>query len=723
MPPLDVEALRRNLAAAAAVSRSYEQGLTSTLLAARPEWRQAAATGVPALPSPLPEEEGEGRGVRASSSTVTEEQVEAMLARSPLGAKLGRWISVGQGTQAAVRLNWVASLMAVVILWGFAIACIVSEQAADDFAQGKTWVTQNWTWLYIATQNVWCVFLVYLALSRFGHVKLGADDEAPRFNDFTWFSMLFTCGVAVGLYVFGVQEPLYYYRTRSDQLAYSSVPEKTNVDTDAQRAQQAIFMACFHWGVHGWAPYILLALLVGVVSFRWGLPMTIRACFYPLIGDHALGLVGDLIDALSISTTTFGVCTSLGLGVKQLATGLQFLRDIGCSAEDNCVAAGGIWDLTKHGADNCFCDTGVPGATALWGDAACTIQNVPLQDCRLGWLKGDEYHLNQALYTIIGLVTAVATASVLSGLDRGIKTLASIAFTLGAVVWLTVLYADNTWYLMNCAVQTTGYYAAWLVQVSFDCDTFPQLGAEIGGQGPNLLWGSDGATAAPAKLAAAGFADPAAPTVLCGTPNVCETGIVAMTLAAALYHAAQPGATGKQAAAGLAATRALRAHRMSDRSIATTRELYADLLAAYGPTAVDPLTGAGVPCGDDAAAALRNGTHVDAYVADHFDWNGAQAGDALCATATNQTACDALWAPRQPWEKPRFPRCPEARVADTDEWGSCTAYAQTCTLNKAFYEEHDSRYMDWWTIFYWAWCGLCIGARVRVRMRTAPNKP
>ena len=115
------------------------------------------------------------------------------------------------------------------------------------------------------TQNVWCLFLIYLAFSRFANIKLGAADEQPRYNDFTWFSMLFTCGVAVGLYVFGVAEPLYFYRTPTAGISWSSVPEKTPVDTDAQRAQQAIFMAVYHWGIHGWVPYVLLALLLGVV--------------------------------------------------------------------------------------------------------------------------------------------------------------------------------------------------------------------------------------------------------------------------------------------------------------------------------------------------------------------------------------------------------------------------------------------------------------------------
>jgi hypothetical protein len=543
------------------------------------------------------------------------------------------------------------------------------------------------------TQNVWCLFLIYLAFSRFANIKLGAADEKPRYNDFTWFSMLFTCGVAVGLYVFGVAEPLYFYRTTTAGISWSSVPEKTPVDNDAQRAQQAIFMAVYHWGIHGWVPYVLLALLMGVVSFRWGLPMTIRSCFYPLIGDHALGLVGDFIDALSISTTTFGVCTSLGLGVTQLAKGMQFLKDISCSVKDNCIDAGGTWDITKYGKDNCFCAT-EGGGTALWGDAKCTIQ-ASVDTCQLAWLSGDDDAMEQALYTIIALVTGVATLSVLSGLDRGVKVLSAVAFMMGAIVLLCVTYADNTWYVLNVSVQTTGYYLQHLLQVGFDSEAFQQLNYELevrathpctshpstthplvpttvvhtrrlargaspprrsqpapktplspdppsphraqdsryGGANNNYIWGSDGDSSSLAKLAKAGFDVGAiATTADCGIPNPCTTGIISAALAKALYAGAASGATTAQVAAHGAASAALQTYRMSATSVATTHELFGQMLDAYGSEE-------GVPCG----SAFKNGTHLDEYMAQNFDFNGAKEGQALCETATDKVACAALW--------------------------------------------------------------------------------
>ena len=130
------------------------------------------------------------------------------------------------------------------------------DNAPSYTRSGQSWIVANFTWLYILTQDLWCIILIYICFSRFGKIKLGKDDEKPRFNDFTWFSMLFTCGVAVGLYVYGVAEPLYFYRNPTSQHAggWDYAHTKSSTETDAQRAQQAIFMAVYHWGIHGWVP-------------------------------------------------------------------------------------------------------------------------------------------------------------------------------------------------------------------------------------------------------------------------------------------------------------------------------------------------------------------------------------------------------------------------------------------------------------------------------------
>merc|ERR1719482_2604004 len=143
-----------------------------------------------------------------------------------------RWISFG-GPQIGARFNWLSSAGAIAITFGFAFYCLDEPtQAKSDWAEGKQWVSQNFTWLYILTQDVWCFFLLYIMASKYGKIKLGKDDEKPRYNDFTWFCMLFTCGVAVGLYV---------YRNPTSQHAggWDYAHTKSSTETDAQRAQQA----------------------------------------------------------------------------------------------------------------------------------------------------------------------------------------------------------------------------------------------------------------------------------------------------------------------------------------------------------------------------------------------------------------------------------------------------------------------------------------------------
>lgn len=602
-------------------------------------------------------------GDQSDPGMTTEAQVKCMLDRSPLNKCLRKWVSFGNAC-CGVKLNWITSILAVLLTWGFAIICLADkDNAPTNFASGKSWVSQNFTWLYIGTQDVWCLFLIYLCFSRFGKLKLGKEHEKPRYNDFTWFAMLFTCGVAVGLYVFGVAEPLYFYRQPSvwHSWVFDYAHTKTSVDNDAQRAQQAIFMAVYHWGIHGWVPYILLALLIGVVSFRWSLPMTIRSCFYPLIGDHALGLFGDLIDAISIATTTFGVCTSLGLGVTQLSAGLQFWKRFSCKVEQNCVDAGGVWRSDTYGANRCF--TSATSTTAVTYDT-----------CQADWLKSDD-NKTDSYYVIIGMITIVATCSVILGLDRGIKTLANTAFLLGMIVMLTCLYSDNTFYLLSIMVQTTGYYLQYVVQVGFDCEAFQQLNFELR-PSQNHFWGATGSESMAGKFALANIAVPS-PSAMCGDQlNPCKVGSIAATWVAALALGSGPSYD--------SAMQWLTSRGMSARSVSLAAAKATQFTTVYGASAV-------VPCGFSYTAPTAH----TAYTASLF---GATVGSGVCAGLTGSalTACSAAWSGD-------FPRCPETIFSDVPEWGSCSAHALQCHATERFFGDTNPEFMNWWTIFYWAW--------------------
>lgn len=332
-----------------------------------------------------------------------------------------------------LRFNWVSSLLASLVLWGFVAAVLIDDEnhtnpkLPTEFSRWRRWITVNFSWMYILTQDVWFIFVLWLLFTKYANIKLGRDDDKPEFSDFAWFSMLFSCGIGVGFYYYGVSEPIYHYRQSAN---LQSIP----VTNDDQKAQQAIFQTLFHWGLHGWIPYIVVALTLGVTCHRQGLPMTMRNAFHPLIGDHTRGFAGDLIDALSISCTTFGVCTSLGLGVSQINSVLARL--------DGSV------------------------------------------------------EVNQKTQTgIIWIITAVATISVLLGLKRGIKSLSLFTFTIGLVLLVLVTVCDNTWFLLNSFVEAVGTYMTWVIQVGFKCGTWTQLNQEFDNgyeyEGKSLLWGKD----------------------------------------------------------------------------------------------------------------------------------------------------------------------------------------------------------------------------------------
>eukprot|EP00961_Rhodomonas_salina_P298693 3938301-Rhodomonas_salina.1 len=303
-----------------------------------------------------------------------------------------RWVSVDIGTFRFLRLNWVVTALATIVLWSFVIAVLTSPEdeaetnkALAEFAKWQSWISQNMSWLYIGTQDVWIFYMLYIGYTKYGDIKLGKKYEKPEFTDATWFSMLFACGVGIGLYFFGVSEPMYYYR--SPEWIGPMGLVKPGWQNDDQLAQQGMFITFYHWGLHAWIVYVLIAVLLGIVCFRWDMPLTLRAAFFPLIGDVIYGPLGDAIDALSMAATTFGVCTSLGLGVKSINTGMAHM-------------------------DSSIKYTGQEG-----------------EDWQVG---------------IIWVITAIATASVCSGLNMGLKLLSQITFSLGCILMFCLLYLDNT---------------------------------------------------------------------------------------------------------------------------------------------------------------------------------------------------------------------------------------------------------------------------------------
>jgi len=213
----------------------------------------------------------------------------------------------------------------------------------------------------------------------------------------------------------------------------------------------------YHWGVHGWIPYTTMGAVMGILHYRRGLPMSVRFCFYPLIGEHVYGFLGDIIDILSIVTTIAGVCTSLGLGAMQLNNGLQRL-DHGFYRGDNF----NIPDDPKYSTPDC----GGTGKVCAPGKEPYGIQvNVDTQ------------------ITIIIIITLVATASVVTGVNRGIVNLSRVNFGLGMFLCLVVLLLGETYYVLDAIVQTVGYYLWYLLKIGFHTDAWERLGSKNMGLG------------------------------------------------------------------------------------------------------------------------------------------------------------------------------------------------------------------------------------------------
>ena len=322
------------------------------------------------------------------------------------------WVKFRLPIIGEIRFNPIVTFAAISLIWTFVAIC-ANFQDKVPFDEWKSAIVDNFTWLYVGAESIWAIFAILLYFSKYSDIKLGKEEDEPEFSDPTWFMMLFSCGIGNGLFFFGVAEPIFHYTGDNRYSADHTRPDNT-------LAQDAITLTLYHFGIHVWTAYSLVGLVLGLVSFREGLPLTMRSCFYPLIGDRVFGWIGDLIDIVSIMTTLFGVCTNLGLGARQLNEGLHFL-----------------------------------------------IHVVPSDDVTIQLI-------------IIWCITAVATISTVSGIHAGIKRLSQICFLVGLFVMVVTLFLDDTSYLLNLYVQSIGSYFQHILKLGSHTDAFEKLGPSSG---------------------------------------------------------------------------------------------------------------------------------------------------------------------------------------------------------------------------------------------------
>lgn len=231
--------------------------------------------------------------------------------------------------------NPVFGISAAAVVIFTIVTLMFPGQLEPAFSGLRDALTGNLDWFFMLAGNVFVLLCLGLIVSPLGSVRLGGPDATPDFNLTGWFAMLFAAGMGIGLMFYGVSEPLGHF-----EAAMGGTVTEGGLRTDwaplggaegnAEEARRLGMAATiFHWGLHPWAIYAVVALALALFAYNKGLPLTLRSVFYPIFGERIWGWPGHVIDILAVLATTFGLATSLGLGAEQATAGLAFLFGLG----------------------------------------------------------------------------------------------------------------------------------------------------------------------------------------------------------------------------------------------------------------------------------------------------------------------------------------------------------------------------------------------------------
>ena len=307
---------------------------------------------------------------------------------------------VGFGFDIHPQVTFASTVFLVLFIL---LTIMFRDQANEFFSNAMSFITEYFGWFLILAANAFILASIFFAFSRFGNIRLGGNDAKPEFTTASWYAMLLSAGMGIGLMFWSVGEPMFHYSSPS--------PMFTGIEGNTpEAAQAAMGITYFHWGIHPWAIYTIVGLGLAFFAYNRGLPLTVRSIFYPILGNKIYGFWGNLIDVLSILATLMGLATSLGLGVKQVNAGLNF----------------------------------------LFGFQVSTTSQVIL----------------------IAVITAFATLSVISGLDGGVKRLSQWNMGLAGALMVFLLIAGPTVYILKGFTQNFGYYLTKLPEISLWTETF-----------------------------------------------------------------------------------------------------------------------------------------------------------------------------------------------------------------------------------------------------------
>ncbi len=228
-------------------------------------------------------------------------------------------------------------LVSGITIVGFVLITLMFQQEASEFFGWlRPAVTSTFDWLFLSSANLFVVFALLLIVTPLGKVKLGGQDAKPDFSYAGWFAMLFAAGMGIGLMFFGVSEPISHFNSSMGGISLGENGIRTDwaplgaaAGNIEEARELAMAATIYHWGLHPWAIYAVVALALAFFSFNKGLPLTFRSAFYPVLGERVWGWSGHVIDTLAVFATLFGLATSLGFGTSQALAGFNFLYDWG----------------------------------------------------------------------------------------------------------------------------------------------------------------------------------------------------------------------------------------------------------------------------------------------------------------------------------------------------------------------------------------------------------
>ncbi|WP_339846399.1 BCCT family transporter [uncultured Halopseudomonas sp.] len=304
----------------------------------------------------------------------------------------------------------VFTISAITILVFVFLTLALQNDVAPLFGALRGWLTSNLAWFFIGAANIFVILCLVLIVSPLGKVRLGGMEAKADYTYLGWFSMLFAAGMGIGLMFYGVSEPMSHFSS-----ALGGTVMENGVRTDwaplggaagdvEAAARLGMAATIFHWGLHPWAIYAVVALALALFSFNKGLPLSIRSIFYPILGERVWGWPGHVIDILAVFATLFGLATSLGIGAEQAAGGIDFLF----------------------------------GITAN----------------------------NTSKVLLIAGITAIALVSVLAGLDKGVKRLSELNLGLAILLLGFVILVGPTMAIFTGFFDNLGAYLQYLPALS-----------------------------------------------------------------------------------------------------------------------------------------------------------------------------------------------------------------------------------------------------------------